>query len=202
MSDIESINHAEKLADRRTIFSSCRKYRYTLWRDWSEELKNSGVFFTEDPYAAYHIGTPDSYVQFIGLNPSTADENLDDPTIRRCIGFSKAWGFGAFCMTNLFAFRATDPKVMKNCDSPETPDLSLTNRQHIMSIASEAGLVIAAWGTHGSHMGLGADTILCFNQNKIKIHHLGLNADGTPKHPLYLKSSTLPEIYADSVVKL
>ena len=80
--------------DRKTRFSPCRRYRYTLWRDWNPLL-------------------PDNvYAMFIGLNPSTADETNDDPTIRRCINFAKSWGCDSFCMTNIFAFRATDPKVM------------------------------------------------------------------------------------------
>ena len=166
---------------RETIFSPCRKYRYTLWREWGCDL-----------FEGDGVNRDRGFVQFIGLNPSTADETKDDPTIRRCIGFSRDWGYGAMVMTNIFAFRATDPEMMKACDSPETPDLSLENRHHIMNLAREAGIVIAAWGKHGKHMGLGADTLLCFKQNGLKIHHLGLNGDGTPKHPLYLKATTKP----------
>jgi hypothetical protein len=169
---------------RETIFSPCRKYRYTLWRDFHD-----GDFsFNTHPNAL-------GFVQFIGLNPSIADETADDPTIRRCIQFAKSWGYGAMVMTNLFAFRATEPNVMKASDCPETPDLSLTNRIHILRLAREAKIVIAAWGTHGSHMGLGADTILCFKQNSIPLYHLGLNTDGTPKHPLYLRADTKPVLF-------
>ncbi|GHX72979.1 hypothetical protein VCSRO16_3593 [Vibrio cholerae] len=66
--------------------SKCRKYRYALWRTWD----------SDKPFA-----------MFIGLNPSTADEKNDDPTLRRCINFAKSWGYGGVCMANLFAFRAT-----------------------------------------------------------------------------------------------
>ena len=76
-------------------FSHCRKYRYTLWRNWAGLMP-----------------TGKGYAMFVGLNPSTADETNDDPTIRRCIAFAKAWGYDALCMTNIFAFRATNPMVM------------------------------------------------------------------------------------------
>lgn len=77
--------------------SEDRKYRYTLTRIWDETKPK---------------------VMFIGLNPSTADETKDDPTIIRCINFAKSWGYGGLEMTNLFAFRATNPKVMKNEKEP------------------------------------------------------------------------------------
>jgi hypothetical protein len=78
--------------ERSATISPCRMFRYALWRRWG-----SG------PYA-----------MFIGLNPSTADEQNDDPTIRRCIGFAQSWGYDALCMANLFAYRATKPTDMKN----------------------------------------------------------------------------------------
>ena len=83
--------------NKTATFSECRKYRYTLWRRWD------GLFAS-------------GYAMFIGLNPSTADETNDDPTIRRCIGYARDWGYGGLCMTNLFAFRATLPKNMKAVD--------------------------------------------------------------------------------------
>lgn len=86
---------------------------------------------------------------FVGLNPSTADELLDDPTIRRCVAFARSWGYGALCMTNLFAFRATDPDVMKSADDPVGPE----NDQHLQDLANGASVVIAAWGVHGTFGG-------------------------------------------------
>src|SRR5690242_6108456 len=109
---------------RETIFSDCRAYRYTLWREWDIFDKN--------------------YVMFVGLNPSTADERVDDPTIRRCIDFAKRWGYGALCMTNLFAYRATDPRVMKAFPYPVGPE----NDKWLVRCAREAGVVVAAWGNH------------------------------------------------------
>ena len=79
------------------VFNETRTHRYTLWRTWDSSLP---------------------YCQFIGLNPSTADETKDDPTVRRCIAFSKMWGYGALCMTNLFGFRSTDPAGLLTVEDP------------------------------------------------------------------------------------
>ncbi len=85
---------------RNAHLSICRRYRYALLRRWGEG-KNA---------------------MFIGLNPSTADETADDPTIRRCVSFAKAWGFGGLCMANLFAYRATNPADMLMQADPIGPD--------------------------------------------------------------------------------
>lgn len=163
------------MSDRSAIFSPCRKYRYTLWREWPiEEL-----FGERSAETKAH-----QYLMVIGLNPSTADETKDDPTIRRCIGFAKAWGFGALCMTNLFAWRDTDPWAMKRADEP----VGEANDAWLSTIARGAGLILAAWGTHGSH--LGRDEIIV--ERLPVMHCLGLNRDDSPKHPLYIKASTEP----------
>ena len=149
--------------NRDTIFSPDRLYRYTLWRQWDER----------------------PFCMFIGLNPSTADETKDDPTIRRCIRFAKDWGYGALCMTNIFAFRATDPQVMRAQFDPIGPD----NDTYLNRIGSEAGIIIAAWGVHGAHHGRGK---IVHNWFEDRLHHLGLTKDGQPKHPLYLKATSQP----------
>ena len=78
--------------------SGCGTYRYALWRHWDSDWNGQG---------------DSNSVMFIGLNPSTADATEDDPTLRRCIGFAKSWGFGGLYMLNVFAYRATDPRLMK-----------------------------------------------------------------------------------------
>ena len=83
---------------------------------------------------------------FVGLNPSTADEVSDDPTVRRCISYAKAWGYAGLCMTNIFAFRATDPKDMKAVHDP----VGMDNDMHLLRVSRHAGVVIAAWGAHGA----------------------------------------------------
>ncbi len=143
--------------------SKCRKYRYALWRTWDDSK----------PYA-----------MFIGLNPSTANETEDDPTIRRCISFSKNWGFGGLVMANLFAFRATKPSVMKASNDP----IGEENNKWLRELANEASIVIAAWGNDGSY----------FKRSKqVKellpnLHCFKINKSGEPAHPLYLSAKLKP----------
>jgi hypothetical protein len=157
--------------DRETIFSPDRKYRYSLWRTWDETLP---------------------YVVFIGLNPSTADETKDDPTIRRCVGFAKRWGYGAVCVVNLFGYRATNPAEMKKVSDPFGRD----HAQVTLNVCREAGLIVAAWGVHGSHRN--ADELLLLGVHK-DVHCLGTTKDDFPCHPLYLRSDLEPVLYLPKV---
>jgi hypothetical protein len=146
------------------IFSPDRKYRYTLRRMWEKTLPQ---------------------VMFIGLNPSTADEVEDDPTIRRCLGFAKAWGFGSLVMTNLFAIRGTDPKILKEVEDPIGCD---NNDRYLLQMAKESQLIIGAWGSNGTLLNRG---------NVVKrlipgMRMLGLTKNGQPKHPLYLPKTLTP----------
>lgn len=127
-------------------------------------------------------GNSKSYVQFIGLNPSTADEVKDDPTIRRCKGYAKAWGFGRMCMTNLFAFRATNPREMMGQRDP----IGKENDKYLVSVSREASLVVAAWGRMGEFMGRDED-VLDLLDNVFQIGEAEY-----PRHPLYLKKDLLP----------
>lgn len=164
---------------RVTEFSPCRNYRYTLWREWTDDVLE--LEERENNNSA-------KFVQFIGLNPSTADETKDDPTIRRCIGYAKAWGYGALCMTNLFAFRATDPRVMKRQGAP----IGLDNTPTIVRVAKEAGIIICAWGVHGKHRNRASDVVKALRSYGIKLHCLATTADGNPSHPLYLRAELMP----------
>jgi hypothetical protein len=122
---------------------------------------------------------------FIGLNPSTADESKDDPTIRRCIGFTKSWGYSALCMVNLFAYRATNPADMKKVTDPIGP----YNDSYLLTLAEDAGVVIAAWGMHGVYRGRNEVV-----RNLIpNLNYLRLTKDGHPGHPLYLPSNLTPQ---------
>ena len=154
--------------DRSALFSDCRKYRYGLWRWWD-------------------TGKPPA--MFIGLNPSTADETQDDPTIRRCVRFAKDWGYGGLCMANLFAFRATDPKVMKKALDPRGPE----NDRWLRHFASYAGVVVFAWGAHGTYM----ERYLAVPRMIENGNSLGHTKKGHPSHPLYLKASTPLERYGE-----
>lgn len=156
--------------ERKTVFSPDRVYRYTLWRQWADDL--------------FHNKTKEGYVMFIGLNPSTADETLDDPTIRKCIGFTKRWGYLAICMTNLFAFRSTDPQVMLSAQNP----VGVANNGWLISIAENAALVVCAWGTNGEFIAQDTRVIGMLRFKGLKC--LRKTKHGHPEHPLYVPYET------------
>lgn len=144
--------------------SDCRTYRYALWRIWDESK----------PYA-----------MFIGLNPSTADETEDDPTIRRCVAFARDWGYGGLCMANLFAFRATNPGDMMQAQDPVGPD----NDEWLKKLSCDAGVVVAAWGNGGSYLGRSQKVLFDFPN----LMCLKQNQSGEPVHPLYQPGSSVPK---------
>ena len=123
---------------------------------------------------------------FLALNPSTADETQDDPTVRRMIRFSKSWGFGRLVVCNIFAFRATDPNVMKAQADPIGPD----NDAWIVRCARDAGVVVAAWGLHGTHVQRDANVTKTLRDAGVRLTCLGRTNDGHPRHPLYVAGKT------------
>ena len=146
------------LVNKNATFSDCRKYRYALSRTWNGKKKT---------------------ILFIGLNPSTANEKIDDPTIRRCINYAQNWGYGSLLMVNLFAYRATLPSELKNVKNPIGND----NDLHIIELSKKADLAVAAWGNEG--------TLLNRDKEVKKILPnlmcLKINKSGQPAHPLYQK---------------
>ena len=154
--------------NKTATFSPCRKYRYTLWRQWNS-------MFSSD------------YAMFIGLNPSTADENNDDPTVRRCIRYARDWGYAGLCMTNIFAFRATLPSDMMAVKNPIGDD----NNNILIESAKNVGIVVAAWGTHGSYLGRDKEVIKMIPY----LTYLKLTKVGFPAHPLYLPKILKPIEY-------
>tara|TARA_B110000438_G_scaffold287799_1_gene320520 strand:- start:48 stop:527 length:480 start_codon:yes stop_codon:yes gene_type:complete len=144
-------------------FSKDRIYRYALWRIWDDSLAK---------------------LLFIGLNPSTADEINDDPTMRRCIRFAKDLGYGGFIMANIFAYRSTDPKKLNTIADP----VGKRNNYWIKKLDEEAHLTIAAWGTHGKYLNRGNQVIELVND----LYCLRKTKEGFPSHPLYLPSSLKP----------
>jgi hypothetical protein len=121
---------------------------------------------------------------FVGLNPSTADEIKDDPTIRRCINFAKEWGYGGVCVTNLFAFRATKPIDMMKADNP----VGVENDIWLYRIANNASIIVAAWGVHGTFSG----RHIAVREMLPNLHYLRLTKNGYPGHPLYLPKTLTP----------
>ncbi|HET7674761.1 MAG TPA: DUF1643 domain-containing protein [Gammaproteobacteria bacterium] len=153
-------------------FSPCRTWRYGLWRIWQRNT---------------------SYCLFLMLNPSTATEYADDPTVAKCQRYARRWGYGGIYVCNLFAFRATDPRDMKHADDPIGPE----NNQFIVSkaVAADMGMIICAWGNHGTHLDRAAHVRDLLQRNGVPLHCLKQNANGEPAHPLYLKESLRPIPY-------
>ena len=148
------------------VFSSDNRYRYGLWRNWNPHGRQ---------------------VLFIGLNPSTADHEQNDPTIRRCIGFARNWGYDGVLVGNLFAYRATRPEDLRKASKPVGPD----NQEWLLKLAAAAELVIACWGNEGSYLNQDQSIQPLFHE----IHCLKVNSTGTPAHPLYLKKFLRPIPY-------
>ncbi len=125
---------------------------------------------------------------FVLLNPSTADDVADDPTVRRCIDFAKRWGFESLCVTNLFAFRATDPKAMQAARDP----IGSENDAWILQKAREADLVVIAWGNHGNWRGRGPWVRDVLVSRGVTPYYLTRTSSGEPGHPLYLRGDLKP----------
>jgi hypothetical protein len=149
------------------IFSPCGRYRYRLGRHW---------------------GDGDRLCNFLMLNPSTADADTPDPTITRCINFAKAWGYDGLTVTNLFALRSTDPKVMLADPDP----IGRENDRHILNVASGADLIVCAWGNDGAFLDRGAAVLAMLHEAGFRPHCLRMTKEGHPWHPLYLPKSLTP----------
>lgn len=176
MADIQILKKLN-FKDNGALFSKCKKYRYALWRSWDDD---SGLFKQTGEKA-------NNKIVFIGLNPSTADETKDDPTVRRCKGFAKRWGYGGMVMLNIFAYRATDPKDMMSCQKP----VGELNDQAIVEIARKFDNVVCCWGTHGDYKRRGFFVYgLLDEKTECRIDCLGCTTNGHPKHPLYLGKNT------------
>ena len=151
-------------------FSSCRRWRYLLWRCWD----------ARKPAA-----------NFLMLNPSTADEFKLDPSCTRARNYAERWGFGAVQITNIFAWRATDPEEMKGVKDP----VGRANDAAILEAARKAKIVVCAWGNHGEHLGRGKKVLAMLLHHRLPIHCLRLNSAGHPAHPLYLPGTLTPTVF-------
>jgi hypothetical protein len=155
--------------DQGASFDADRVYRYRLWRAWDD-------------------GRP--RVAFLMLNPSTADETVLDPTLRRCLGFAQAWGFGSFEIGNLFALRSTDPKKLRLVADPVGPG----NDTELLSMAVRADLVVCGWGAHGGLHGRDR-SVLKLLEPYAALYALRLTNAGAPGHPLYLPAKLEPVLF-------
>lgn len=148
---------------KSAIFSKCRKYRYSLSRIWTKHRP---------------------LCLFVCLNPSTANENIDDPTIRRCVNYAKSWLYGGMIMVNLFAYRSTDPKNLLVVDDP----IGNENDYYIKNISDKCVITIAAWGSHKLVDNRFEEVLPLLNN----LHYLKLTKSNKPHHPLYLKKNLVP----------
>ncbi|RKG62909.1 DUF1643 domain-containing protein [Corallococcus sp. CA054B] len=160
--------------DAGAELSACGLYRYRLWRRWSAQ--------------------DDRRVLFVMLNPSVADGQQDDPTLRRCVGFAQAWGYGALTLCNLFAFRATDPADLMRAKDAVGP----LNDEALDAAAREASLVVGAWGAHRL-VSQRAPAVLALLRRYHPVHALALTGAGEPRHPLYLTGHLRPQLYREAL---
>lgn len=149
------------------VYSDCEHYRYLLTRVWA----------------------PGPKALFVMLNPSTATEVQNDPTVERCERRARALGFGAFRVTNIFAYRATDPKVMRAVPDPVGPGNDLA----IGDSVDWADTIICAWGNHGLHLDRGHHVERLLRSSGASLFHLGLTGQGQPRHPLYVGYDQHPQ---------
>lgn len=165
--------HTKDDAPSTAVYSDCERYRYALTRTWDLSGKR---------------------LLFVMLNPSKATEVQNDPTVERCERRARALGFGAMQVTNIFAWRETDPHKMRKARDPIGPD----NDSILQNGALWADLIIAAWGTHGAHLDRGAATEQLLRETGKPLHSLGLSKHGHPKHPLYISYAQQPMPWADT----
>ncbi|TDL76007.1 DUF1643 domain-containing protein [Palleronia sediminis] len=163
--------HRKGDADSVAIYSDCEHYRFELTRIW-------------DAGGARAL--------FVMLNPSTATEIQNDPTVERCERRARALGFGGFRVCNIFAWRATDPRELRRVADP----VGAANDAAIVAGCAWADRTVCAWGTHGSLLGRGPAVEALMRAQGVTLNHLGLTKDGHPKHPLYIPYSTAPTEWA------
>lgn len=150
------------------VIDNTGKYRYLLTRTWDENLPSA---------------------VFVMLNPSTADAEIDDPTIRRCISFAKTWGCGEIKVVNIFAYRATNPKELFKTKEP----IGIENEKYIKQAITTAKFIVLAWGSSCKTIDSGYEKAKEILKNS-EIYCLGITKDGFPKHPLYLKGTTALDV--------
>ncbi len=146
---------------RAAELSPCGQYRYTLCREWDAESPK---------------------VTFVMLNPSTADHQRDDPTIRRCTGFARRWGFGGLYVGNLFAWRSSRPENLYIVEEPVGED----NDAALQRLVAASALTVAAWGTRGHFLQRDVAVMPLLRNCKA----LGFTKEGFPRHPLRLPYAT------------
>lgn len=152
------------------VYSDCERYRYILTRVWD---------------------AAGSRALFVMLNPSTATEVQNDPTVERCERRARKLGFGGFRVCNIFAWRDTDPRQLRSAENPVGPG----NDDAIRASCHWADTIVCGWGTHGSHLGRGPEVERLMRATARPLHHLGLTKAGQPRHPLYIGYGKKPVLW-------
>lgn len=137
-------------------------YRYLLWREWDRSAPKVG---------------------FVMLNPSQADAVADDPTIRRCVGFARLWGYGAVEIVNLFAYRTPHPKLLSQVRDP----VGMENDDYLRSLSQRVDRIVIAWGNWGS-LQRRDRAVLQLLTSSTPLYCFGYTKQQQPRHPLYLRS--------------
>lgn len=157
---------AEAMHSRGAVLSGDGVYRYRLWRVWDDDLAPTA---------------------FLMLNPSTADADRDDPTLRRCMGYARSWGAGGVVLVNLFAFRATDPADLVRAQRVGRDVAGPARDEHLRRVFSVADVVVCGWGAHPL-AAAEAPRVLALVPQGVEVSCLGRTKDGAPRHPLYLRA--------------
>ncbi len=160
-------------------FDQSQRYRYRLSRFWSD------------------AGDSCNHVTFIMLNPSQANAEEDDPTIRACSQFTQAWGYACFKVVNLFAYRTPHPSMLKQVADPIGPE----NDRYLIQAATSADQVILAWGNQGRLLNRARDVLSLLDSHRQKFYCLGHNHSGHPRHPLYIKRTVVPKPWDSSTLE-
>jgi hypothetical protein len=149
-------------------FDASEVYRYRLWREWDAALPR---------------------IVFVMLNPSTADAERNDPTIRRCIGYAERWGFGSLEAVNLFAYRSTQPHHLKTAADPVGPE----NDRYLLEAVARADQVLLAWGNGGMLLNRG-ERVITLLKGRATLYCLGKTQSGHPLHPLHQSGHLMPHL--------
>lgn len=174
--------------DKGAILSADERYRFLLWREWHTPGNAKNWVWHGNP------GEPDAFrvprpCVFVMLNPSTADGEADDATIRKCVAYARRWDYERLEVVNLFAYRTTDPRTLLKLNRDDDPVGSF-NQHYFERVMYRGGIIICAWGAHGGHLGQD-ETALGWLDGE-RCYALGLTKDGHPKHPLYLPLEVEP----------
>jgi len=174
-------------------WSPCKLYRYTLRRTWAPTERFDGAFMNGLSTLlreARGLAQGDrKLVTWVLLNPSTADETHDDPTIRRCIDYSKSWGYDGLIIVNAYGLRSTDPKGLWKVQDPNGPE----NDAALLGACREASRVVCGWGANLRNDRRDSLSVLL---QDIELSALKINANGSPAHPLYQRSDALPSPFS------